>query len=239
MEELKREILEYIRELYDKLGEKDIKIEEIIEIREEFVPHAFGGIYRDGERWVISISPETKVMRSIVYHEAYHIYVKLKYGEDIDRMKDLEVDGSYSEGPAYLLQLYEELKERKGSMIERLKELLVRLKRIKPEEAEKILEEEGENLLIKRDYREVIIITLRRFIYGSLTYNLHLSPFYRPSIYEFEAIVANRMANKIMELFDKNLKRFEDIERALIETLKNYPEYRREIIESFLRHKSV
>jgi len=182
------------------------------------------------ERLVIFIDPEVLENKeySDIAHEACHYLIRIRYSDDVDRMKELKVHGYYSEGLAYFIELYKELKSGKGDLIDRLLIDKLAMQILKESKnysnakirAKSIIEKERENLLTNRNYREAIIRTLDVGIYKSLGWGKL-------------ADISRLMAEKVMELFDEYMESFGDVEKAVIETLRSYPEYRRRVIEGF------
>jgi len=175
-----------------------------------------------------------------IKHEAYHYGIRKKYG-DIDIIKEQGIEGGYSEGLAYLISLYEELRKGHISIIESNIQLFVdKLYQsgihLTSEEAKKmvldLVNREREYLLINERYRDAIIGILWSCILRSLSYD-------GSNDYNFYKMLnlALYMAKVAIDMLHENYKKYGNLEDALKATLASYLEYRRRVIEEFQKWK--
>jgi len=172
--------------------------------------------------------------KGIFKHEFYHLYVWIKFGKDVDKE-------GYSEALAYLISIYEILKEREKpyylikDLEDRISNDIIRQIRQQQQDyildptkfakirkkamkmAEDLIDEQGEYLLVNPTYKEPIISLLSRFIEFSLP-NSHRH-------------LARCMAEKAIDLLYEKYEEHRNLKDALRHTLVSYLEYRRRVIE--------
>jgi len=190
-----------------------------------------------------------------INHLLIHFFILFTYGEKTDSIEEslgFNIKGLLSEGPASLYSFYEILKEirEKGIRNEKIYNIIkplifglehrlaAQISKVEGYSGHKVREEakrraievinnEGEHLLVNDNYRDIIIWTLTYFINSSLPTE------------ELEMSVPYCMAKASLYVMGESYKNNKNLEKALIEVLRRYPEYREIVIREFKNGKCV
>jgi len=226
----KKIILKRFERALRELGEDGINIDESnIEIRPL---NRYYYLILKNDKGNLRIIADPGVLRygfsSLGQHEAVHFYILGIYGE-LDYMGDLGVDGVYSEAQAYLRELGIQLENCKGDKLDILIDKLANRISIHEsidyskavKKARNIIKKEGKYLLANTEYKKPVTDTLSKFIYSSLGKGRNRK-------------ISKIMAKSIMNIFYKNVDKYNSLDEALMRTIKeDYLEYRNRVIEEY------
>jgi len=245
---VKERIVGYINDFFEWIGEKDIRIgpenieiEDSLEMKEAEIKYT-KRVMEKGilERLVIYLNDTfygfknarnlDEILRKIkkasptLKHEAFHYLVFKKYDEELWK---------FDEGPASLITMYEALRNEdfrtlgplcmyledrfKKEISEKGEFLISKVNKEARKCTRELIKKEREYLLVNGDYINEVKAALNSYIEPSLVRKVKDS--------STVGTLVSLMAETILDMLKRAYNRYGNLEEALRETIRSYPEY--------------